>query len=291
MFSERLFEDILIKYPELIEKKLKFVGRQVNYFGKRIDILFEDQFNQKLIVEIKKDVLNRNALSQVMEYEGYILSEKDSTARVMIVANRIPLNLKKAMDHHGIEYRELTQNQLLNFLKERDIQLFNEFIRKETTITEKEKPIEQVSHKVEHLSNLFISKLDQSKYSLEQMYEKQKPNESVKNIINKFHEILINKLRVDNKYIIIRTNGVGFTYFVNDKKAFIFSLICQNYLSMRFFTGNSIIKGLNKGIWLSKNDNLGSETFRITDDDSLMRAIDFALIAYKIAEEWPGTGR
>jgi hypothetical protein len=42
-----------------------------------------------------------------MEYEGYILSEKDPTARIMIIANRIPLNLKKAMDHHGIEYKSL----------------------------------------------------------------------------------------------------------------------------------------------------------------------------------------
>jgi hypothetical protein len=124
MLSERLFEDILVKYPELIEDRLKFLGRQVTHFGKRIDILFEDRFNEKLIVELKKDNLDRNALSQVMEYEGYILSEKDPCARVMIIANRIPLNLKKAMDHHGIEYKEITYKQLLDFLEKRDEQLF-----------------------------------------------------------------------------------------------------------------------------------------------------------------------
>lgn len=125
MLSERLFEDALVKYPELIEKNLKLVGRQVIYFGKRIDILFEDRFKEKLIVEIKKDNLQRNALSQVMEYEGYILSEKDPSARVMIVANRIPLNLKKAMDHHGIEYKEITHKHLLEFLEKKDDQLLN----------------------------------------------------------------------------------------------------------------------------------------------------------------------
>ena len=77
MLSERLFEDILVKYPELIEDRLKFIGRQVTHFGKRIDILFEDRFKEKLIIELKKNNLDRNALSQVMEYEGYILSEKD----------------------------------------------------------------------------------------------------------------------------------------------------------------------------------------------------------------------
>jgi len=124
MLSERLFEDILVKYPELIEDSLVLIGRQVTYFGKRIDILFHDRFQEKLVVEIKKDNLTRNALSQVLEYEGYILSEKDPTARVMLIANRIPLNLKKAMDHHGIEYKEITNRKLLDFLKEKDDELF-----------------------------------------------------------------------------------------------------------------------------------------------------------------------
>ena len=123
MISERLFEDVLVKYPELIEDSLKFVGRQVNHYGKRIDILFEDRFKEKLIIELKKDNLDRNALSQVMEYEGYILSEKDPSARVMLIANRIPLNLKKAMDHHGIEYKEITHRQIFEFLEKRDEQL------------------------------------------------------------------------------------------------------------------------------------------------------------------------
>jgi len=125
MFSERLFEDILVKYPDLIESNLKLIGRQVNHFGKRIDILFEDRFNEKLIIELKKDNLDRNALSQVLEYEGYILSEKDPSARVMLIANRIPLNLKKAMDHHGIEYKEITIKQLLMFLEKNDSEFFN----------------------------------------------------------------------------------------------------------------------------------------------------------------------
>jgi hypothetical protein len=38
----------------------------------------------------------------------------------MIIANRIPLNLKKAMDHHGIEYKEITLNHILQFLEKSD---------------------------------------------------------------------------------------------------------------------------------------------------------------------------
>lgn len=124
MLSEKLFEDALSQYPELIEKDLKLFGRQMTYFGKRVDLIFIDRFGEKLIVEIKICNLKREALSQVLEYEGYILSEKDPTARVMIVANRMPLNLKKAMDHHGIEYKEITVKYLKDFLEKKDKTLF-----------------------------------------------------------------------------------------------------------------------------------------------------------------------
>jgi hypothetical protein len=137
MLSERLFEDILIKYPDLIEHGLKFIDRQINYFGKRIDILFEDRFKEKLIIELKKDNLDRNALSQVMEYEGYILSEKDPSARVMLIASRIPLNLKKAMDHHGIEYKEITNKQLMEFLEKKDQKLLSLIAEQQQDVTDK----------------------------------------------------------------------------------------------------------------------------------------------------------
>jgi hypothetical protein len=137
MLSERLFEDVLVKYPELIEQGLKLIGRQVTYFGKRIDMLFEDRFKEKLIIELKKDNLDRNALSQVMEYEGYILSEKDPSARVMLIANRIPLNLKKAMDHHGIEYKEITYKQLMEFLEQKDQSLLNLITEQQQEVIDK----------------------------------------------------------------------------------------------------------------------------------------------------------
>ena len=37
---EKQFEDILCKYPELIEEGLTFLNRQVTIYNRRIDILF-----------------------------------------------------------------------------------------------------------------------------------------------------------------------------------------------------------------------------------------------------------
>lgn len=60
----------------------------------------------------------------------------------------------------------------------------------------------------------------------------------------------------------------------------------QKFASARFFTGNSRIEGLKKANWMNKGDNLGSETFRIVDIDSLSQAVHFALKAYEIAMNW-----
>ena len=49
IFNERIFEDIVFKYPELIEDGLIFKGRQVNVKGKRVDLLFEDRHTDKIL--------------------------------------------------------------------------------------------------------------------------------------------------------------------------------------------------------------------------------------------------
>ena len=57
--EEKLFEDIICRYPELIENDLLFKGRQVTFNRKRVDVLFEDRHGQILIVELKKGTVLR----------------------------------------------------------------------------------------------------------------------------------------------------------------------------------------------------------------------------------------
>jgi predicted RecB family endonuclease len=120
MLREKHFEDIICKYPELIEENLKFKGRQIRVHGKIMDILFEDKFGQKLIVELKAGSIDRKHIGQVMEYEGGILNAKEPTARIMLVGNRVPPNLRKALDYHGIECKEIGLAQLREFLGKLD---------------------------------------------------------------------------------------------------------------------------------------------------------------------------
>ena len=151
MISEKQFEDIVCKYPELIEGSLSLKGRQIRVYGKIMDVLFEDKFGQRLIVELKIGPIDRKHIGQVMEYEGSILSVEDPTARIMLVGNRVPPNLKKALDHHGIEWKEITFSHLKKFLHERnDHEKLALFIEMDTgpkirTIEQKKKQQEDLS--------------------------------------------------------------------------------------------------------------------------------------------------
>ena len=114
--DEKTFEDIICRYPELIEEGLSLRGRQVTVKGKRVDVLFEDKHGQKLIAEIKKGPVLRHHVGQLMDYEGYFVDEEYPNVRVMLIGNRVPENLRRSLNPHGFEWKELTIRTLERFL-------------------------------------------------------------------------------------------------------------------------------------------------------------------------------
>ncbi len=85
---EKDFEDILDKHPALIEPGLKRIGRQVVMYGRRMDLLFEDEHGNKLIVELKAGPIKDEHMGQILSYEGMILSAEDATVRVNADCNK-----------------------------------------------------------------------------------------------------------------------------------------------------------------------------------------------------------
>jgi hypothetical protein len=114
--TEKQFEDILFRYPELIEEGLQVMGRQVNIAGKYVDMILKDRHGSKLIVEIKKGAIERKDMAQLLDYEGYLLSPDDPTVRVMLVGNRVPENIRRALVHHGFEWKEIREQEIKPFL-------------------------------------------------------------------------------------------------------------------------------------------------------------------------------
>ncbi len=127
--------------------------------------------------------------------------------------------------------------------------------------------------------------LDQSKYILDEIFEREKANYSVKRLLSEFHEELIASQEVRNCIVTSRTHKVGITYFCDNekRKAFLFMAIRPEFLTLNFFTGDKSIYGIGKGIWVNKNDNKGSVPFQIHNELDLKKAIIYSLDAYKIA--------
>lgn len=117
--TEKQFEDILAKYPELIEDSLELKGRQVNVSGKVLDLMFKDRRGDTLIVELKKGTIKREHIAQLLDYEGFFVDEFNPTTRVMLIGNHVPKNLQNSLDHHGIEYQYFSPASLREYLVEK----------------------------------------------------------------------------------------------------------------------------------------------------------------------------
>jgi hypothetical protein len=131
--KEQDFESILVKYPDLIEDGLTVLGRQLTIYRRRMDILFEDKFKRKLIVELKAGPIKDEHIGQILSYEGMILSSEDPTIRIMLIGTRVPPNIQKSLDHHGIAWREITFSRLKEFLIEKDDKEFPSLFEEETS--------------------------------------------------------------------------------------------------------------------------------------------------------------
>jgi hypothetical protein len=73
-----------------------------------------------LIVELKVGPIKDEHLGQILAYEGMILSADDPAVRVMLIGTRVPPNIQKTLDHHGIAWREFKITQLTEYLKSVD---------------------------------------------------------------------------------------------------------------------------------------------------------------------------
>ncbi|MFA5291461.1 MAG: endonuclease NucS domain-containing protein [Phycisphaerae bacterium] len=114
--KESDLESVLAKYPDLIETGLILTGRQVTVYGRRMDLLFDDKHKRKLIVELKAGPIKDEHIGQILSYEGMLLSADNPDIRVMLVGSRVPPNIQKTLDHHGIAWKEIKLTSLKEFL-------------------------------------------------------------------------------------------------------------------------------------------------------------------------------
>ena len=130
------FENILAKHPELIEDGLRLIGRQITVYGRRMDLLFEDINKRKLIIELKSGPILDKHIGQIMAYEGGILSDENPDVRIMLVGTRVPPNLRKALDYHGIAWKEINFSHLKLFLHQKGDTAFSSIFEEENLLNQ-----------------------------------------------------------------------------------------------------------------------------------------------------------
>lgn len=125
---EKDIENLIAQNPDIIFPNAGFqlVGQQVRLGKCFADIIFEDRYNRKIIVEVKRGILSRDAAGQVIEYYGLLKTENpDSFVELVLCANIIPPERKKFLEAIGIECKELGINYLNQLAAQVNYQFIN----------------------------------------------------------------------------------------------------------------------------------------------------------------------
>lgn len=110
---EKDIENLIAIHPDEFfpNSGFKLIGQQVKLGKCYADIIFEDKHNRKIIVEVKRGILSRDASGQVMEYYGLLKSESpEDFVELILCANIIPPERRKFLENVGIECKELGIN-------------------------------------------------------------------------------------------------------------------------------------------------------------------------------------
>ena len=85
--SEWLLEDILTRNPGMLEDGLTLVGRQTETAGGPLDLLGVDSNGRLVVFELKRGMLSRDAIAQVIDYASYV-DQMDLPSLYQHVADR-----------------------------------------------------------------------------------------------------------------------------------------------------------------------------------------------------------
>jgi hypothetical protein len=120
--DENQFEDIIVKYPEMIEDGLKLMGRQIFLYdtGRNyIDILFKDQSGYHLIIELKIGPIIMSHIDQIKKYEKIYQSLRLVRPRIMLAGNMITQTMIQRLKREHVGYKVIKVSEIKVFLKKR----------------------------------------------------------------------------------------------------------------------------------------------------------------------------
>jgi AAA domain/Endonuclease NucS len=108
--TEKEMEDLIAAYPDdfFFQHQLVLRGRQQSLGGVgRFDLLFEDRFKSKILMELKAHTLNYENATQVANYRDELRRLGHGNVVMWLVAPQIPHSVREFLDDKGIQYTEI----------------------------------------------------------------------------------------------------------------------------------------------------------------------------------------
>ena len=108
--KESVIEEVLSKYPGLIEEGLERIGKEVAINDSKIDLLFLDKNKRYLIIEIKGVPVSFDIFDQVIKYKFLLSKEKGldpSSIRCTVLSPEMREEAKEACRFYNIEYKRI----------------------------------------------------------------------------------------------------------------------------------------------------------------------------------------
>ena len=110
---EKDIENLIALYPKdfFPKEEFKLINQQHPVQGRRIDILFEDKYGRFIIIEVKRGILSREAVGQIIEYYGLLKNIfPEKAIELILCANTIPPERKTFLENVGISCKEISLN-------------------------------------------------------------------------------------------------------------------------------------------------------------------------------------
>lgn len=107
---ERDMEDLIAKYPSdfFPRHQLTLKSRQESFAGiGRFDLLFEDEFQSAILMELKARTAKYEDATQVARYRDELKRQGHKNVIMWVVATQVPPSVKEFLADKGIEYTEI----------------------------------------------------------------------------------------------------------------------------------------------------------------------------------------
>ena len=108
--TELEMEDLIASYPDEFfpGKGFELRGRQGSFVGVgRYDLLFEDRFKTKILMELKAVPAKYEVASQLAKYKDELRNRGEDNVLMWLVAPQVPHSVREFLDRIGIEYTEI----------------------------------------------------------------------------------------------------------------------------------------------------------------------------------------